>query len=332
MLPASNKGAGQSLAFPDVCNTPVGPATAPVPYPNVASNAQAASFSAFVKVSMVNALNLASTIPMTNGDQAGVAHPTVMGAATYTAGNPTVFVDRLPAISLLSPTTGNNMNAPVGAVLVPSAVNVFYSCAIPEPASVSGAILALEAAAVDCAYVAPGIAWVRIEAFAPDASRRFAVATRALTGTDAIILDLRGNRGGSLSAALDLAADLVPKGTVVAELEDGDGDVETVVTSRDPRLSGPIVVLVDRATASAAEALVRALKTAGNALVVGEPTFGKDYATVLEHDAEGRHVLRPALSCAPADARGPIVPHVLLDPVAARDLVVDLAAALRPDA
>ena len=52
-----------------------------------------------------------------------------MGSAKYTMGNPIVFIDKQPAICLLCPTTGNNMNAPLGAVLVPSAVNVFYTFA-----------------------------------------------------------------------------------------------------------------------------------------------------------------------------------------------------------
>ncbi len=63
MLPASNKGAGMNIGFPDVCLTPAAPAPVPVPYPNMAMNAMAAPFAATVKVSMMNALNMGSQIP-----------------------------------------------------------------------------------------------------------------------------------------------------------------------------------------------------------------------------------------------------------------------------
>src|SRR3954470_22036334 len=110
MLPASNRGAGMNMGFPDVCNTVVGPATVPIPYPNIAMNAQASPFSPNVKITMMSALNMASRIPMTSGDEAGTAHPMVKQAGAYTMGNPIVDINNMPAINLTCPTTGNNMN------------------------------------------------------------------------------------------------------------------------------------------------------------------------------------------------------------------------------
>ncbi|HVY44443.1 MAG TPA: PAAR-like domain-containing protein, partial [Minicystis sp.] len=60
MLPASNRGAGMNIGFPDVCLTPSGPAVVPVPYPNIAMNAMAASFSPNVLLTMMPALNVGS--------------------------------------------------------------------------------------------------------------------------------------------------------------------------------------------------------------------------------------------------------------------------------
>jgi carboxyl-terminal processing protease len=77
MLPASNRGVGMSLGFPDVCLTP--PVPLPVPYPNMGFNAMSAVFSPVVKVSMLPALNMASFVPMTMGDELGIAHPTFKG-------------------------------------------------------------------------------------------------------------------------------------------------------------------------------------------------------------------------------------------------------------
>src|SRR5512133_1815765 len=127
MFPGSNRGAGGNMGFPDVCLTPAAPAPVPMPYPNIAMNAQASGFSPTVKFTMMNALNLGTRISMTSGDDSGSAHPSFKQAGAYTMGNPTVFVNMMPAIHLLCPTTGNNMNNPLGAVLMPSATNVFLT-------------------------------------------------------------------------------------------------------------------------------------------------------------------------------------------------------------
>jgi carboxyl-terminal processing protease len=318
MLPASNRGAGQNLAFPDVCNTPVGPATVPIPYPNIAMNAQATAFSMVVKVSMMNALNMSSVIPMTNGDQAGVAHPTVMGAARYTMGNPIVFVDKQPAICLLCPTTGNNMNAPLGAVLVPSAVNVFYTFAADSAEAtwltdVRQRLETLRQASVTAA-VAGDVLLLRVAAFPADVVRRVHVALMGLPLDEvrAVAIDLRGNPGGELSAAVDLAADFLPDGSLVARVVDADGDEEDLRTTRAPRFDLPVTVFVDHDTASAAEVFASALRNAGRGVLVGKPTRGKMTSSTLLTQPDGAGEVTHVLSC--ISAAGPLVPEVVHAP------------------
>ena len=127
MMPSSNKGVGMNFGFPDICNTIVGPATVPLPYPNLALNTTASPFSPLVKLSMVPAINMGSMIPMTMGDEAGTAHPMVKGPGRYTFGNPIVYIDSLPGIHLLCPTMGNLVNNPLGMVLMPSITSVFFT-------------------------------------------------------------------------------------------------------------------------------------------------------------------------------------------------------------
>src|SRR5262249_54429890 len=103
MLPASNKGPSLNFGSPDVCLTPVGPIVVPIPYPNFAAHAMAVGFVPNVLVAMIPALNPGSVIPMTTGDEPGVAHWTVMGPGTFVAGNPVVFVGGLPGINLTCP-------------------------------------------------------------------------------------------------------------------------------------------------------------------------------------------------------------------------------------
>ena len=134
MLPASNKGAGMNLGFPDVCLTPAGPVPVPIPYPNMAMNAMAAPFCPTILLTCVPALNMGSIIPMTMGMQPGVANPLYMQMGMYTMGNPMILLQGLPAINLTCPTTGNAMNNAVGAVLVPSVTTVFFADASADAA------------------------------------------------------------------------------------------------------------------------------------------------------------------------------------------------------
>ncbi len=338
MLPASNRGAGMNLGFPDVCNTIVGPATVPIPYPNIAMNAQALGFSPVVKVSMVNALNLGSKIPMTSGDEAGTAHPTVKGAGAYTMGNPIVMIDKLPAIHLTCPTTGNNMNNPIGAVLVPSAVNVLYCRRLGEPAdlgSVEAATAdALAGRSVDAvAMIGDGVGLVRIAHCGNDLATAVldGANTLADAGARALVLDLRGNGGGDLDATIALARALLPDGAVVARIDDGDGDVTTPRAVGVARCLLPIVALVDGGTASAAELLVAALHAHARAVVVGSPTHGKTWAWRIRVSPDGTPVMDASARWWTPDgasAEGGLRPDLAADPRAALATAQAVAAEL----
>ena len=68
MLPATNRGAGGTFAFPDICLTPMAPSPIPIPYPNLAFTAMAVPFSPNVFLTYVNAVNMGSIIPMSCGE------------------------------------------------------------------------------------------------------------------------------------------------------------------------------------------------------------------------------------------------------------------------
>ncbi len=263
MLPASNRGDGQNAGFPDTVNTYVGTATVPITYPNIAMNTQASGFATTVYVAMVNALNLSSSIPMTNGDEAGTAGPN-MGRASYTMGNPIVNIEKVAAISLCCPTTGNNSNCGLAAVLVPSTSVVSYS-ELPTAACADGDVVFTEGESEVTA---------RITRVTRDVARRLrnaVVSSRAAQ----LVLDLRGCPGGDLEGALDLASGLVEPGAPLIDVVDLDGDVERR-RARGPRFfGGAVLVVVDGGTASAAEVLAAALQDTGAARVAGEPTYGK---------------------------------------------------------
>lgn len=115
--------------------------------------------------------------------------------------------------------------------------------------------------------------------FAPDAARDVEDALRRLTGRGAtrLVLDLRGNPGGSVEAAVEVASLFLPRFTVVFRTQGRKRDQDRrYATSEDGRFRGlRMIVLVDANTASAAEALAASLQDHDRALVVGQRTFGK---------------------------------------------------------
>ena len=114
-FPITTNGAGICFAFPDVCNTPVGPATVPIPYPNIGQLSDATGTAASVKVGGDDVVTTASEIPTTTGDEAGSASPT-KGKVEFTNGSGSVNAEGQPVVRMLDPTTQNGGNA-VGTVL-----------------------------------------------------------------------------------------------------------------------------------------------------------------------------------------------------------------------
>jgi carboxyl-terminal processing protease len=94
-------------------------------------------------------------------------------------------------------------------------------------------------------------------------------------GAKALILDLRGNGGGLLDEAVNVASVFIPDGTIVSTR--GRSQPTQVYTAKGDAIAAkiPMVVLVDRGTASAAEIVTGALKDRGRAKVVGTHTYGK---------------------------------------------------------
>lgn len=92
---------------------------------------------------------------------------------------------------------------------------------------------------------------------------------------EGLILDLRGNGGGALQEANSLTGLFIPTGPVVQIR--GTGRRQQVLADQDPRVQwrGPLIVLVDRSSASASEILAGAIQDYGRGLIVGNQTFGK---------------------------------------------------------
>jgi len=96
--------------------------------------------------------------------------------------------------------------------------------------------------------------------------------------TDKLLLDLRGNPGGYLEAAIDMASWFLPPGKVIVREDFGGNKEETVYRSRGYDVFNEnlkFVILIDGGSASASEILAGALQEQGIAKLVGVKTFGK---------------------------------------------------------
>jgi carboxyl-terminal processing protease len=100
---------------------------------------------------------------------------------------------------------------------------------------------------------------------------------------DGVILDLRGNSGGSLYEAYSLAKLFIGKGSVVQVME-SNGSIQPLGHTRGSQnYEGPVMILVDKLSASASEILAGAFQDYKRGLIVGSNTFGKGTVQRLEN-------------------------------------------------
>jgi carboxyl-terminal processing protease len=128
-----------------------------------------------------------------------------------------------------------------------------------------------------------GIGYLQVTLFQETTAREFdeAIFKLQMTGMRALILDLRGNPGGVVEAAVQLAERFIPDGIIVSTQGQGRANNRTHLANNPGALTIPLVVLIDSNTASAAELVAGALKHYGRARLVGQTTHGK--GTVQRH-------------------------------------------------
>ena len=125
--------------------------------------------------------------------------------------------------------------------------------------------------------VVEAIGYIQIREFSPKTAQELDAAVRDVVsqGAQGIILDVRRNLGGSLSATISSAGLFLDTGTIVIQRE-SDGEETAFVARQGQAAPGvPIVILMDRFSASASEILAAALQENGRAILIGETTFGK---------------------------------------------------------
>jgi carboxyl-terminal processing protease len=130
---------------------------------------------------------------------------------------------------------------------------------------------------VDLKYeIRPGIGYIHLKQFQETTAQEVIEAVDGFNDLHGLIFDLRDNPGGLLSQAVEVCDHLLAKGqTIVSQRGRAYPDQNYVAQRGNDGKTFPIVVLVSRGTASAAEIVSGALQDHDRALIVGQVTFGK---------------------------------------------------------
>ncbi|MCC8035281.1 MAG: S41 family peptidase [Rikenellaceae bacterium] len=145
------------------------------------------------------------------------------------------------------------------------------------PVTVTRGIIPLKS--LDAAFmIEPGIGFIRLSAFSKNSARELAAAMQRLSehGMTKLILDLRGNTGGFLDQAINMANDLLPAKQLIVYTEDRHGTRNEQYSNGKGRYTDlGIAILVDQETASSSEILAGAVQDNDRGWIVGRRTYGK---------------------------------------------------------
>ena len=121
--------------------------------------------------------------------------------------------------------------------------------------------------------------YISINQFSDDTLKEFQNATTEalLNGSQGLVLDLRFNGGGYLESAVQILGEFLEKESAAVQMVGKTPEyTKTIFTSGPSRLSDlPVAVLINRASASAAEIVAGSLQDFGRAVVIGEKSYGK---------------------------------------------------------
>jgi len=155
-------------------------------------------------------------------------------------------------------------------------------------------VIAVERAEVDLPNVESrllddDIGYVRLQQFTQESATRVRGVVEDLEaqGADAYVLDLRGNPGGLLDAAVEVAAVFVEEGEEVVSVGTSTDDAVARRTTEAPATDAPLVVLVDAGSASASEIVAAAVQDLERGDVVGTTSFGKGTVQTIGPLGEG---------------------------------------------
>jgi carboxyl-terminal processing protease len=135
----------------------------------------------------------------------------------------------------------------------------------------------------------PGIGYISLSDWSTDVDRKISADLKDLKakGATSLIIDLRGNGGGYMEPAVTAADLFLSKGTIVSQRGRIAGTTRDYKADGATEWDGPVVLLVDRGSASASEIFASALHDNKRCTLVGETTFGKGMVQKLFRQDDG---------------------------------------------
>lgn len=137
-----------------------------------------------------------------------------------------------------------------------------------------------------------GIAQIHLTSFSTTTTDELKVALEEMNsqGMKGLVLDLRGNPGGIMEQAINIANMFVPEGKLIFQVEDRDGNRKAYKADGSKKIDVPLVVLVDNGSASASEIVAAAAQESANVTIVGETTFGKGTVQTAQQFDDGSNL------------------------------------------
>ena len=138
-----------------------------------------------------------------------------------------------------------------------------------------------------------GIANVQITSFSDNTTSELVTILNDMKsqGMKGLVLDLRQNPGGLLNQAIQISSLFLPDSKVVLQIEDRDGNKEKITSKaskENPNV--PIIVVIDKGSASASEILAAAVSESGDVTLVGEKSFGKGTVQQAQDFSDGSNI------------------------------------------
>lgn len=137
-----------------------------------------------------------------------------------------------------------------------------------------------------------GIAQIQLTTFSSSTTDELKAALEEMSsqGMKGLVLDLRGNPGGIMEQAINIANMFVPEGETIFQVETPDGNRQVYTADGSEKIDVPIVILVDNGSASASEIVAAAAEESAGITVVGETTYGKGTVQTAQEFADGSNL------------------------------------------
>ncbi|SIQ47153.1 carboxyl-terminal processing protease [Peribacillus simplex] len=134
-----------------------------------------------------------------------------------------------------------------------------------------------------------GVAKIQVTSFSEHTVQELKTALEEMSKKDmkGLVLDLRGNPGGLLDQAIEMASLFIPNGKVVLQVEERSGKKEVYKSENDGELKIPVVVLIDDGSASASEIVAAAVSESADIPLIGVKSFGKGTVQTAQDFEDG---------------------------------------------